>query len=541
MSINTKKYIEKYVKIRDKAGNIIDLKLNVGQMKLYNAIKKQREENKPVRIIILKARQIGFSTASESIIFKETATKFNVNSGIIAHKEEATTNLFNMSKRIYDNLPDEMKPALKASNAQELIFDNDKGTGLKSKIKCMTAGSSGVGRSDTFTNLHISELAFWGNKAKETASGLFQAVPNLPNTIIIIESTANGYEYFKELWDMAVKGESDYIAIFVGWNEMPEYQMPYTGFALTEKEKELQRLYNVTLEQLTWRRWCIRNNCAGDEDTFKQEYPINPQEAFLASGACPFDKEKIINRLQEIPNPIKVGYFIYDYDGLKIKNIRWFNDKNGYIRIYKNPDSPQIAKYCIGGDTAGEGSDYFTGHVLDARSGEQVAVLKKQFDSDLYTKQIYCLGMYYKRALISIEANFDSYPLRELVRLGYDNLYVREKFDDNTGKIEKKFGFRTTNITRPVILSQLIEIVREHTETINDKDTLEELLEIIKNERGRIEAQEGKHDDQMMGLAIAHEARNQVTFEQETINMYSESNFTLGIKRMDEGDTIEVI
>ena len=395
-----------------------------------------------------------------------------------------------MSKRIYDNLPNEMKPALKASNAQELIFDNDKGTGLKSKIKCMTAGSSGVGRSDTFTNLHISELAFWGNKAKETAIGLFQAVPNLPNTMIIIESTANGYEYFKELWDMAIKGESDYIAIFVGWNEMPEYQMPYTGFELNNKEKELQKLYNVTLEQLTWRRWCIKNNCGGDEEIFKQEYPINPLEAFLASGTCPFDKEKIIKRLQLISNPLKIGYFIYDYDGLKIKNIKWINDKNGYIKIYKLPNSPQITKYCIGGDTAGEGSDYFTGHVLEAKTGEQVAVLKKQLDSDLYTKQMYCLGIYYKNALISIEANFDTYPLRELERLNYTNLYVREKFDDNTGKLEKKFGFKTTSITRPAILSQLVEIVREHVDSINDKDTLEELLEIIKNERGRIEAPE---------------------------------------------------
>jgi hypothetical protein len=140
MSINTQKYIEEYVKIRDKAGKIIEFKLNQGQLKLYEAIKRQKKENKPVRIIILKARQIGFSTLTEAVIFKETATKFNVNSGIITHKEEATTNLFNMSKRIYDNLPVEMKPSLKASNAKELIFDNEQGTGLKSKIKCMTAG-----------------------------------------------------------------------------------------------------------------------------------------------------------------------------------------------------------------------------------------------------------------------------------------------------------------------------------------------------------------------------------------------------------------
>ena len=243
MNINTKQYIEKYIKIRDKSGNIIDFKINQGQQKLYDAIKKQNIEGKPIRIIVLKARQIGFSTLTEGIIFKNTATKFNVNAGIITHKEEATTNLFNMSKRMYDNLPENMKPSLKRSNAKELIFDNDEGTGLKSKIKCMTAGSSGVGRSDTFNYLHISELAFWGNNAKETSIGLFQAVPNLPNTMIVIESTANGFEYFKELWDMAVNGESDFVPVFVGWNELDDYKMPYTGFELTDYEKNLQKIY----------------------------------------------------------------------------------------------------------------------------------------------------------------------------------------------------------------------------------------------------------------------------------------------------------
>ena len=113
MNINTKKYIENFVKIRDKSGMIVDFKLNEPQQRLYDIIKKQKEEKKPVRIIILKARQMGFSTLTESILFKETATKFNINTGIIAHKEEATTNLFNMSKRIYDNLPQEMKPSKK--------------------------------------------------------------------------------------------------------------------------------------------------------------------------------------------------------------------------------------------------------------------------------------------------------------------------------------------------------------------------------------------------------------------------------------------
>ena len=139
MNINAKKYIENFIKIRNKNGNIVSLQLNSPQLKLYNIIKEQHMQNKPVRIIILKARQMGFSTLTEAIFFKDTVTKFNRRTGIITHLDSATTNLFNMSKLMFDNLPTDLKPAIKNSNAKELVFDNDKGTGLKSKIKCMTA------------------------------------------------------------------------------------------------------------------------------------------------------------------------------------------------------------------------------------------------------------------------------------------------------------------------------------------------------------------------------------------------------------------
>ncbi len=244
-------------------------------------------------------------------------------------------------------------------------------------------------------------------------------------------------------------------------------------------------------------------------------------------GKTVFDARAITKRLEMIPKPLKVGYFSYDYDGLQISNIKWVNDRNGYIKIYQVPNVPKMTKYCIGGDTSGEGSDFFTGHVLDARTGEQVAVLKHQFDADQYTKQMYCLGVYYKEALIGIEANFDSFPLMELQRLGYNNQYVREAIDTYTGRTEKRFGFKTTSLTRPTIISRLIEIVRENTESINDKDTLEELLTIVRNEKGRIEAPEGGHDDQMMGLAIAHHIREQVNFGVEEIRLNSQYHFNI--------------
>lgn len=261
-------------------------------------------------------------------------------------------------------------------------------------------------------------------------------------------------------------------------------------------------------------------------------------------GKTVFDARAIQERLDKITRPIKRGFFTYDYDGIHITNIQFVKSNEGYINIYQVPDSPTVTNYCIGGDTAGEGSDYYTADVLDARTGIQVASMRLQCDPDQYSKQMYCLGMYYKEALISIEANFDSYPILELQRLGYSKQYVRVKLDQYTGKTEKSFGFRTTSLTRPTIISNLIQIVREHTDTINDRETLEELLTIIRNEKGRIEAPQGGHDDQMMSLAIAHEAINQVSFDREAITIREQFGFRIEEDNQysrDYGETIQVI
>ena len=191
-----KKYIENFLRIKTKQNRIEPLKLNSAQMRLYETIRKLQEEGKPIRIIILKSRQMGFSTLTEALIYYRTATKRNVNSFIITHKDEATTNLFNMSKLFQEKNP--ICPMLKNSNAKELIFENptknrkekERQPGLKSRIKCATAGGKGVGRSDTLTNVHASELAFWPGDIGQTYAGLMQAVPNTAESMVIIESTA---------------------------------------------------------------------------------------------------------------------------------------------------------------------------------------------------------------------------------------------------------------------------------------------------------------------------------------------------------------
>ena len=487
-------------------------------MKYYNVIKQLYEEKKPIRIIILKARQMGFSTETESIIFKNVVTNHNYNAGIVAHKEDSTTNLFNMSKRMLEYLPKSIKPEQKKSNAKELVFNNENGTGLDSKIKCMTAGGKGIGRSDTFTALHLSELAFWEGNKQDILLGLLQAVPNIPESIVIIESTANGFDYFKELWDKAVAGENDFYPLFVGWNELSEYKMQYTGFQLTEEEKELQRLYNVSLEQLEWRRWCIKNNCGGDIDKFKQEYPISPEEAFISTGKCYFNKANIIKRINELRNikPIIRGSFSCFYDGVRIRGKKFNEEEKGSIKIYKYPENN--VPYVIGGDTAGEGSDYFTAHVINNITGEQVAVLKQQYDEIEYVKQMYCLGMFYNKALLGPESNFSTYPIQKLIELNYPNIFVRKKEDTYSNKYEKSFGFKTTSITRPLVLGNLQEIVKDEIEKICDIETLREMLTFIVNKNGRAEAEEGYHDDLVMALAISYYIRTQQTYNKLSRN-----------------------
>ena len=176
-------------------------------------------------------------------------------------------------------------------------------------------------------------------------------------------------------------------------------------------------------------------------------------------------------------------------------------------RGYRIPEKGH--PYVLGGDTAGEGSDYFTGQVIDNSSGCQVAVLKKELDEDEYARQMYCLGIYYNSALIGIENNYSTFPTKKLKEYKYPNIYLRKVEDSIAEKIQDKFGFVTNKATRPIILGILKEIFRDNIDWINDVDTLKEAIVFIKNEKGRAEAQAGEHDDLIMGLAITYYIRTQ--------------------------------
>ena len=497
-----------------------------------------------ISLLVLKGRQQGFTTFVTAYQLACSILNRNYQGFTLADKSDNAEAIFqNKAKFTYSQLPDVLKPTEKYNNRRQMLFER-----INSSWAVDTA-TKDVGRSRTINFLHGSECAFWRDGIAPIQAALGEALT--ANCIKIWESTANGYNDYRQMWESGA-----HINCFFAWWDTPEYRLGFSGdeaeaafVAQIDKGSgwiwdrlRWLRDKGLDLAQLHWyyRKW----DKYIDKDLIKQEYPCSPDEAFLLSGKNVFDIETILTRIDRLQKPIKTGYFAYDYDGLRITNIRWVNDKAGYIKLYQVPNVPQITKYCIGGDTAGEGSDYFTGHVLDALTGQQVAVLRHQFDADQYTKQMYCLGKYYKDALIGIEANFDSYPIMELQRLGYDNQYVRMAQDTYTGKTERRFGFKTTSLTRPTIISQLVEIVREHCDTINDKDTLAELLTIVRNERGRIEAPQGGHDDMMMGLAIAHYIRSQVVFSQEPIIISPQYQFSHEVREntgFDFGEQIIVV
>ena len=503
-------YIEGCLKIKTKSGTVVPFRLNDAQRKLYAVAKRQQDAGKPVRLIILKARQLGFSTLTEGLIFHACATRRNVNALIVANREDATANLFRMSKLFYDELPAPVKPMLRASNAQELVFENpsklrserEARPGLRSRIRCATAGGRGIGRSDTLQCVHLSEYAFWPDGADGKAStlaGILQAVPSLPGTMVVIESTANGFEDFKERWDAAVAGENDFEPVFFAWFENPDYSMPVVpGTEWTPEERDLKAAYRLTDGQLQWRRWCIANNCGGSLDMFRQEYPASPGEAFLHSGTGVFDNEQIVLRLERLPGPAGRGEFT---------NGEWTESETGAITLYEMPE--EGVPYVLGGDTAGEGSDYFTAIVINNVSGRIAAKLRQKYSEPEYVRQICALGRFYNDALVAIETNFSTYPVMKLQEMEYPNQYSREREDTYTRQMRKSYGFRTDRQSRPRAIANLVEVFSSHPEWFTDRELLEEMLTFCYNEDHRPEALAGKHDDLVMGAAITYAVRHQ--------------------------------
>lgn len=509
-----------------------------------------------ISLLVLKGRQQGFTTLITAYQLAATITRRNFEGLTLADKSSNTEAIFqNKAKFMYNRLPEMLKPTEKYNSKRQLLFEK-----LNSSWSVDTATKE-VGRSRTINFFHGSECAFWKDGISNIQASLGETFTQ--NAIKIYETTANGFNDYREMWK-----SGQHINCFFEWWKTKEYRLNFeTKNMRTKFLNDIDRKKGIWIyDRLRWLRdqkgldenqlyWYYKKYQGYiDKELIKQEYPCTPDEAFIASGRCYFNTEIVIKKIDELEHKenngvLDIGYFKYDLviknNKKKITNIKWVSDKGGFIKIYKKP--AKGTPYVLGGDTAGDGSDNFTGVVIDNTNGKTVAVLKHEKDETFYTRQMYCLGIYYNTALIGIETNFSTYPNKMLEEeYEYPNLYVREKEDDYTGKLEKRYGFRTDKNTRPLILAELQRIINEETDSIADVEIFKEALTFVKNEKGRPEAQEGSHDDLIMGTAITYYIRDQQKTSIDNIQNKTNQNVFYGFNdnkelKEDYGETIEII
>lgn len=301
-------YAERCLSIRPKDPRLGNqpLILNRAQEYLHQKLTEQKIRTGKVRALVLKGRQQGISTYIGGRFYHAVTHSKGLRCFILTHEQDATDNLFGMVERYHDNCPALVKPTTGAANAKELHFKR-----LDSGYAVGTAGTKAVGRSQTVQLFHGSEVAFWPNAPTHFA-GVVQAIPDLPGTEVILESTANGMGgEFHERWQQAEKGVGDYQAIFIPWFWQEEYRRdPPPGFMLDAEELDYQLAHGLSLGQMAWRRNKIAE--LKDPILFMQEYPATAAEAFQMAGHDSYIPASLVLKARktkiEAHGPLVIGY-----------------------------------------------------------------------------------------------------------------------------------------------------------------------------------------------------------------------------------------
>jgi hypothetical protein len=336
--------------IRSKNGALVPFHLNRAQLYAHEKLEEQKRKTGKVRALVLKGRQTGLSTLIQGRYFHKVITRRGTKAYILTHEAEATKNLFEMTMRFYNNLPNGLASEADRSSAKELAFKK-----YDSSYSVGTAGNKGAGRSQTIQLFHGSEVAFWPH-ADEHDKGVLNAVSDMPGTEIILESTANGIgNYFFNMWKAAESGQSEYIPIFIPWFWMPEYTASDDGFNLTDEEQHLLSIYasnGMTKRHLAWRR--LRLEKSNDIDTaiesFKQEYPCSATEAFLNPIANVFINSKHVakarkNRIDSEAGKLIIGVDVALGDTDKTAIIRRKGRVAYNLETFRNMNTMEIAGY----------------------------------------------------------------------------------------------------------------------------------------------------------------------------------------------------
>jgi len=500
-------FIETLLDIRSESGGMVPF--------LFNNVQELYWENRTKRDLILKARRQGFSSLKLGQALARVCTREGYVALIVTHEGESANGLFEHLKIMFHSIPNELRPKVGLNNRTELTFPE-----LNSRVSITTAGKNiteaqSLGRSGVVHFLHCSEYAYWPLPTDSWAA-LEPCVPMLTGEISI-ETTANGYNDFFARWREAATGLGGYKPHFFPWygdskcslpllkGEKERLLDPESPDYLTREEKALIKKYNLTLEQIKWRR-VKRAAMSTSRAKFPQEFPVDDVEAFLHSGRPFFDVRRIQARLDstEKKQPLK-----HWSNGTAIP-LGW--------RVYTLPVPGR--SYVGGGDTAEgiSGGDYDAGAILDKETGEEVAVIHSRFGPRMFARQIAHSIHIYGDVLWGIERNNHGHAvllaLMEAEHVPQRYIYHYTSYDEIARKNETRPGWSTDGKSRPIMLDDLADAILNGYVTIHDVIQLRECLTFVEKPSGKVEAQSGSNDDLVLALAIAWQLRKKKPFKQ---------------------------
>ncbi|MBF1414349.1 MAG: terminase [Prevotella histicola] len=555
-----------YVFIKNKGGgDDVLFRLTRPQRKFVERLEALRKANKPIRIVLLKARQWGGSTTSQLYMaWLQLVHKVGLNSLIIAHQGAGSDEIKDMFDRMIKAYPISMLYKLGETyneNESKLVGVGHSGSihrvpQRNCKIKIGTAERPDSCRGGDYNLVHLSEVGLWkttdGKKPEDIVRSACSGILLKPYTMIVYESTANGTgNFFQREYDAAKRGTSQFEAMFVSWFDIEQYSLTFedndakADFAIwlwknrnnssassarAESGKYLWWLWEqgATLEAINW---YVQERAKYNEHApMASEYPSDDVEAFVHSGERVFDKYKVDEFRASCKPPKYVGDVYADGDSGKdaLKNLRFAEDTQGLLWIWDLPeiDDKEIVtnRYLTIVDIGGRSkkADWSVILVidrlfmLDGDRPEVVAQWYGHIDMDILAWKAAQIAAFYDDSLLVIESNtlethdkerqVDgdlSHFILNQIKDVYPNLYARKQTEDEIREgLPRKYGFHTNVATKPMIISTLIKVVREHLYTERDERCLDEYVVYEKKQNGAFGAIIGKHDDLLMTRAI---------------------------------------
>ena len=487
-------WIEANLWIRTKDRRVIPFAFNDVQADYY--------DRRSAADIILKPRQLGFTTLICGLYFADCLLRPNTTSVIMAHDIDSSEKTFRIVDLFWERLPAAARALAgkpRFSNRREFLWPE-----INSHFYVGTAGALTFGRGQTINNLHCSEFAFWP-KPLEALAALTEAVPR--DGRIVIESTANGIgNAFHDLWVEAKEGTNRYHANFYRWWQDPMYSLAADAGdeetlreQLTGDERDLMTSHTLSLGQIKWRRDKQREL----RGRFSQEYPEDDVTCFLASSRGCFELEPLRQaaaRIAAAPAPLRVEVLQDKKMNVAIAP--------GHLFIWQRPVIGRI--YVIGADV-GEGlagGDASAACVLDRETGAQVAELHGRVAPERFAQQLNLLGRWYNAALLAVERNNHGHStlntLRNICR--YPRLYYHVRYD-HMAKTQPVLGWPTDQATKPILIDDLAAAIAQGALIINSAGLVDECMTFVTTESGGQGAAEGKFDDRVIAAGIAWQAR----------------------------------